>query len=75
MVCSLSVSQEYIKYDMFLTFTCFQKDHPGTCNLLSESLPLECVYSIPEYEAMSEIEHIEFENSMEELYDLISFQN
>ncbi len=33
MVRSLSASQEYIKYDLFLTFTCCQKYHPGTCNL------------------------------------------
>ena len=31
--------------------------------------------NIPEYESMSEIEHTEFENSMEELYGLISFRN
>jgi len=30
MVRSLSASQECIKYDLFLTFTCCQEDHPGT---------------------------------------------
>ena len=33
MVRSLSASQEFDKYDMFLTFTCGQKDFPGTRNL------------------------------------------
>ena len=75
MVRSLSASQEYIKYDLFLTFTCCQKDHPGTCNLFQWKSSKEWAYSIPEYESMSEIEHTEFDNSMEELYGLISFRN
>ena len=33
MVRSLSASQEFVKYDMFLMFTCGQKDFPGTRNL------------------------------------------
>jgi hypothetical protein len=75
MVRSLSASQEYIKYDLFLTFTCCQKDHTGTCNLFQWKSIKEWVYSIPEYESMSEIEHTKFENPMEELYSLISFCN
>ncbi len=75
MVRSLSASQEYINYDLFLTFTFFQKDHPGTCNLFQWKSSKEWAYSIPEYESMSEIEHTEFDHSMEELYVLITFCN
>jgi hypothetical protein len=74
-VCSLSVSQEYIKYDFFFTFTCFQKDHTGTIFFFKWKSFKEWVYYIPEYELMSKIEHTEFENSMGELYGLISIRN
>ncbi len=47
MVRSLSASQEYIKYDLFLTFTCCQKDHPWTCNLFQWKSSKEWAYSIP----------------------------
>ena len=58
-----------------ISFTFCQKNHPGTCNLFKWKSSKEWVYSIPEYESMSEIEHTEFDNSMADLYGLISFRN
>jgi hypothetical protein len=75
MVRSLSASQEHIKFDMFCTFTCSQKDFPGTCNLHHWKSSKEWANSIPNYQSMSEIEHKEFSNSIEELYSVISFRN
>jgi hypothetical protein len=75
MVCSLSASKEYIKYDMFLTFTCAQKDLPGRSNLFQLKFFKEWAHYIPDYFSVSEIKQNEFAQSMEELYGLISFCN
>jgi hypothetical protein len=76
MVRSLCASQEYIKFDMFLTFTCSQKDFPGTFNLFHWKSSKELwASSIPDYHSMSEIEHKEFSDSIEELYSVIAFRN
>ena len=75
MVCSLSVSQEFVKYNMFLTFTCGQKDFPGTRNLFQWKSSKEWLSSITNYSSMSNFEHTEFAKSIEDLYGLISFRN
>ena len=75
MVRSLCASQEYIKYDLFLTFTCAQKDHPATSNLFQWKSSKEWLHSISGSQFFSEIEREELANSIEELYGLISFRN
>jgi hypothetical protein len=75
MVCSLCALQEFIKYDMFLTFTCTQKDHPRTCKLFQWNSSNTWGRSICDYPSMSKIEQNEFARSMEELYGLIVFKN
>jgi len=72
---SLCASQQYIKFDIFFTFTCAQKDFPGTSNLHHWKSSKEWESSIPDYQSMSEIEHKEFSDSIEELYSVIAFQN
>jgi hypothetical protein len=75
MVRSLSASQQHIKFDMFCTFTCAQKDFPGTFNLHHWKSSKEWASFIPDYQSMSEIKHKEFSNSIEELYSRIAFRN
>jgi hypothetical protein len=54
MVRSLCTSQECIKYYMFLTVTCAQKDHPGTCNLFQLKSSNGGGHSICDYPSMAE---------------------
>ncbi len=75
MVRSLSAAQQYVKFDMFFTFTCAQKDFPGTFNLHRWKSSNDWASSIPNYQSMSKIEQKEFSNSIEELYSVIFFQN
>ncbi len=75
MVRSLSASQQHIKFDMFLMFTCTQKDFPRTSNLHHWKSSKEWASSIPDYQSMSEIKHNDLSNSIKELYSVISFQN
>ena len=75
MVRSICASQQYIKFDIFFTFTCAQKDFPGTSNLHHWKSSKEWASSIPNYQSMSEIEHKEFSDSIEELYSVIAFRN
>jgi hypothetical protein len=74
MVQSLSASQQHIKFDMFLTFTCTQKDFPWTSNLHHWKSSKDWASSIPDYQSLSEIKHNEFFNSIEELYSVIFFK-
>jgi hypothetical protein len=69
---SLYVSAAY-QVCMFFTFTCAQKDFPGTSNLHLWKSSKEWASSIPDYQSMSEIEHKEVSNSIKELYSVISF--
>jgi hypothetical protein len=76
MVPSLCMLQEFVKYDMFLTFLCAQKDHPRTCKILFQwKFSNAWGHSICDYPSMSKIKQNEFAISMEELYSLMAFRN
>ena len=67
----LAGSQPYVSFDLFLTFTCNQKLHPGIKHLHEWKESMEWTKHIPRYEMMAPFEQAEVKSLFEQAYALI----
>ena len=75
MVCNLSVSQKYIKYTWFLTFSANHSEHPGLHFLHKWKQSKEWTSKIPKYNDLADNEKREIDKAMEEAYGINIYNN
>ena len=68
---NLAGAQPYVKFDLFLTFTCNQKCHPGVKHLHEWKESMEWSRYIPRYSRMTIMQHNEIKRSFELAYGAI----
>ena len=68
---NLAGAQPYVKFDLFLTFTCNQKCHPGVKHLHEWKEGMEWSKYIPRYSRMTIMQHNEIKRSFELAYGAI----
>eukprot|EP00957_Ditylum_brightwellii_P084452 6422259-Ditylum_brightwellii.AAC.1 len=66
MVMNLSMSQKYIDWTWFLTFTLNQKEHPGLAHIHEWKNSMYWMKYIPGYKKMFVFEHSEMKRAIEE---------
>ena len=66
MVMNLLTSQKYIKWGLFLTFTCNQREHPGLAHLHTWKVSMKWTECIPGYQSISMFDKKEFKKATEQ---------